>query len=112
MVVLFKNRRLRRQCCEHRRVLRTWGEARGRKITQRLAQLRRAPNLAALRGRPGRCHELTGGNLRGQLTLDLSDRLRLVFEPADPRVPRKRDGGLDWRRVRTVRVCAILDTHK
>jgi proteic killer suppression protein len=59
----------------------------------------------------GRCHELTG-NRAGTLSLDLVHPYRLIFEPADEPVPRKPDGGLDWKRVTRIRILEVADTHE
>ena len=51
------------------------------------------------------------GNFKGKLSVDLDGPYRLIFEPADDPIPRKEDGGLDWSRVRSIRILKIEDTH-
>ena len=53
-----------------------------------------------------------GGHQRiGQLAVDVTANLRLVFDPADEPVPTKEDGGLDWDRVKAVRIREVVDYH-
>ena len=63
-----------------------------------------------MRTLPGHVEELTGDRV-GQLSLRLAGGLRLLFEVADDPIPRKSDGGLDWRVVRSVRVMGVEDYH-
>ena len=88
----------------------TWGQEQAKRLRLRLDNLHAAEHLGVLRALPGRCHELKGARA-GQLSLDLVHPYRLIFEPADNPVPEKEDGGLDWDRVRSVRIIGVEDTH-
>lgn len=79
-------------------------------LTHRLEQLTAAENLEQLRSHPGHWHELTG-NRWGQLAANLEGANRLIFEPDHDPVPRKPDGGLDWRLVTAVVITEIVDYH-
>jgi proteic killer suppression protein len=57
-----------------------------------------------------RCHELAG-NRQGQLAVDVKHPQRIVFEPADDPVPRALDGGLDWKRVKRIKIVEVVDYH-
>jgi hypothetical protein len=57
-----------------------------------------------------RCHELKGDRA-GQLSVDLVHPYRLIFEPTVP-VPRKPDGGIDWKLVTAVTIIGVEDTHE
>ena len=59
---------------------------------------------------PGRCHELTGDR-KGQLAVDVTKNVRLVFEPADEPTPTREGGGLDWEGVKSVRILEVVDYH-
>jgi len=64
-----------------------------------------------MRQLPGaRCHELKG-NMEGTLAVDLDQPYRLLFEPANDPIPRKEDGGLDWKKVTAITVTEIRDYH-
>lgn len=86
------------------------GDAQAGKLALRLTQFHAAPNLAAMRNLPGRCHEL-GEDRAGQVALDLTGNMRLVFEPANDPIPARDDGGLDWGRVTEVRIREVTDYH-
>jgi plasmid maintenance system killer protein len=89
---------------------REFGDEVARRLARRLNELHAASTLEAMRSMPGRCHELRE-NRAGQLAVDVATNLRLVFEPADEPLPAKNDGGLDWSRVRAVRIREVVDYH-
>ena len=60
---------------------------------------------------PTRCHELTSGRRKGQLTVDLDHPYRLVFVPKHDLLP-LREGGLDWSRVTAIEIIGVEDTHE
>ena len=112
MDILFRSRRLQRDCSLLKNAVRRWGDECGHLILARLDDLRAAENLSHMRISPsGRCHELTGDR-RGQLSIDVKHPYRLIFTPVDRPVPRKPDGGLDWVRVTQVCVLGVEDTHE
>jgi proteic killer suppression protein len=111
MDILFKDSRLRRQCNDDSLLRRKQGKRRAELIRRRLDELRAAASLVDIRKLPGpRCHELSG-NRSGELSVDLDDPYRLLFEPAGASVPRLKDGGLNWAGVSAVRILGIEDTH-
>ena len=89
---------------------RGFGDEVAHRIALRLNQLQAASNLGVLRTLPGHWHELREDRA-GQLAVDVTANLRLVFEPADDPVPTKKDGGLDWDRVKAVRIREVVDYH-
>ncbi|MDE2662354.1 MAG: killer suppression protein [Gemmatimonadota bacterium] len=111
MDIVFKTKRLEKQCNSIQTGTRAWGADGARRVRRRLDDLRAAENLEVMRRLPGRCHELRG-EWAGVLSLDLRHPYRLLFEPADEPVPVKADGGLDWASVTTVRILGIEDTHE
>ncbi|MCZ0934170.1 MAG: killer suppression protein [Gemmatimonadetes bacterium] len=111
MDVVFKTKRLEKQCNSIQTGTRVWGADGARRVRRRLDDLRAAENLEVMRRLPGRCHELRG-ELAGVLSLDLRHPYRLLFEPADEPVPVKPDGGLDWAGVTVVRILGVEDTHE
>ena len=110
MDILFRTAKICEQCTSAKDRVRTWGPEQAKKIGQRLDDLKAAANLGVMRGLPGRCHELKGERV-GQLSLDLVQPYRLVFEAAEEKPPRKSDGGLDWDRVTVIRILGVEDTH-
>jgi len=78
---------------------------------RRLDDLKAADCLNVFRDFPSaRCHELKG-NRKGQLSIDLLHPRRLIFKPADDPIPKKPDGGLDWKGVRSIKILEVVDTH-
>lgn len=110
MDIFFQDDRFARQCSQKKTLQKRHGRVRARKILQRLKALGAAATLADMRDFPGRCHELKGDRA-GQLALDLDHPYRLIFEPNHDPIPRKTDGGLDWKTVTSVRIIAVEDYH-
>ena len=111
MDILFINKKLRNELNNDPLLVRGRGIVQARRIRQRLDELASADCLDHLKKLPAcRCHELKGGR-KGQISVDLNNPYRLLFEVADVPIPRKSDGGLNWKAVRTVRILSIEDTH-
>ena len=110
MDILFKERKLEKQCNRQQELVRAHGARRAQLIRARLDSLKAASNLLEIRNLPGRLHELTGDR-KGQLSLDLDHPYRLILQPAHDPVPLNGDGGLDWSRVNAVKILGIQDTH-
>ena len=111
MEVRFATRSMQKACSSDKEMRRKWGAALARKLQQRLAELRAADSLDDIsRLPPARCHELKGDRA-GQLSVDLVQPQRLIFEPDDDPIPCKDDGGLDWTKVTKVVVLEVCDTH-
>lgn len=105
----FGDRRLERDCSSDVRGQRRFGQA-WPALRRRLGILAAAPTLAALRGAPGRCHELTG-NLAGSLAVTITANYRLIFRPDHDPLPVTGDGGLSWGEVTRVTVEEVADYH-
>ncbi len=58
-----------------------------------------------------RCHELKG-NRKGQLSVDLDHPYRLIFKPVEDPIPEKPDGGIDWKKVKSICIVGVEDTHE
>ncbi len=110
MRVIFDTERLKAELESDKAVRRRWGEPMPRRLAARLADLDAAESLETMRALPGRVEELLGDRV-GQLSLRLVGGFRLLFEIADDPIPKKVDGGLDWRMVRSVRVLGVEDYH-
>lgn len=112
MDILFSSKKFNKECNDNRLLIKKHGARRARKIRTRLDDLRAAANLDMIRPPfPGRCHELKGDRA-GQFSLDLNHPYRLIFEPANNPLPRKEDGGLDWKNITAIRILGVEDTHE
>ncbi|MDX2130237.1 MAG: killer suppression protein HigA [Chloroherpetonaceae bacterium] len=110
MIVIFESGKKADLFNSIKKLTKEFGDKRAKLIRKRLDDLSAAPNLEAMRFLPGRCHELHG-NRQKTLALDLDGGWRLIFESSDEPLPLKTDGGLDWRRVQTVKILRVEDYH-
>ena len=111
MELSFANTKLAKELANEKSIMRKYGPDNGRRVCQRLADLMAADNLETLRFLPQiRAHELTGDRA-GQISVDVRHPRRLLLAPDHTEIPRKPDGGLDWRRVTKVKILSIIDTH-
>jgi len=111
MDIIFKNRKLAEQFNRQELLVKQHGQQRGKLLRRRLDDLRAAVNLEQMRRLPGRCHELKG-NRAGQVSIDLDGPYRLIFKVANNPVPLKKDGGLDWTQVTSIKILGVEDTHE
>ncbi len=111
MHISFKTRKLQKICSEHAESRRLLGTKCGRKLQQRMMELKAARNLTDIsRLPPARCHALTGDRA-GQFSVDLEHPYRLLFVVADNPCPEQKSGGVDWDGVREIEIIEIADTH-
>jgi plasmid maintenance system killer protein len=94
--ILFKERKLGKQCNQQSALVRAQGARRAQLIRARLDAIYAATCLEDLRNVPGRLHELKG-NREGQFSFDLDHPYRLIFVPIHNPVPRTEDGGMTGR---------------
>ncbi|BAU62876.1 putative killer suppression protein HigA [Stanieria sp. NIES-3757] len=111
MDIVFKNKKFEQECNNQKLLEKKHGTDRAKRIRRRLDNLRAANVLEDMRNLPGRCHELRGDHAK-QLSLDLDHPYRLIFEPADDPIPIKPDGGIDWKKVTSIRIIGVEDTHE
>jgi proteic killer suppression protein len=111
--ISFKNAKTRKSFNEAAQLEREHGLVRAEKIRRRLAELRAASCLQDLgTAPPARCHELTKGQRKGQLSVDLDHPYRLILVPDHEPAPVKTDGGLDWTQVTAIKILGVEDTHE
>jgi plasmid maintenance system killer protein len=111
MDIVFRNRKLEKDCNEYQRLVKRYGSLRAKLIDLRLRQLRAAQVLEHVATLPQvRCHELVGDR-KGELSVDVGHPYRLLFVPADEPRPTRPEGGLDWARVSRIEIIGVEDTH-
>ncbi len=111
MEVKFANRRLERLVSNYRQLVRDYGTAVAKAVPKKIDDLRSAENIADyILNYPGKSKELTD-SFKGQFSVRLDDKVRLVFSPNEQETPRKPDGGLDWHRITKIVITAIVDYH-
>lgn len=110
MEITFANTKLEKTLSAEATRVRRFGPEAARVVYRRLVQLHDAPALSVMVTLPGRCHELSGDR-KGQLAVEVTKGLRLVFEPSEEPPPLKADGGLDWDAVTAIRILEVTDYH-
>lgn len=111
MLISFKTKKLQKICSTHDFALKKLGQTRGKKLMQRMAELKAATNLQDIsRLPPSRLHELTG-NKKRVFSVDLEHPYRLLFKPINVCVALKQDGGLDKTKITEIEIIDIKDTH-
>lgn len=109
MDISFGSQKLQRQCAEERAMRDAWGPAVARKLMLRLTEMEAAETLDDLRRLPqARCQGHPTD--KGLLSVALSGPQRLVFEADYDPLPLAKGGGLDWGRVKKVRVLRVSAT--
>ncbi|MBF0132457.1 MAG: killer suppression protein [Magnetococcales bacterium] len=114
MEIVFRNRKLAKQCGSMQSLQKAYGEKQARFIARRLNALRAAAHLGEFwppHEHAERCHELKA-NRTGQLSMDLDHPYRLIFKPANNPVPQRPDGGIDWHRVTAITIINVEDPHE
>ncbi|GHV41554.1 hypothetical protein AGMMS49546_17670 [Spirochaetia bacterium] len=115
MDIYFKNKKLEKEFNERAQLEKVHGAIRAKKIRLRMTALRAAVNLKDFwppKSGPSRCHELTRGSRKGQLSMDLDHPYRLIFTPTNESPLTGEEGGLDWSKVTAITILGIEDTHE
>jgi len=111
MELSFTNKKLAKLLNSEKDTLRKYGADNGRRILLRLSQLAAVENLNELIAFPQvRLHQLKGDRDE-QLSIDIKHPYRLIVIPNHSEIPRKPDGGLDWKQISAVKILEITDTH-
>lgn len=110
MKILFKTIKLQKACNSLVRCQKRWGPECGKRLMQRLDDIRAINCLTDAATLPGRYHALKA-NRSGQWSADLKHPLRLIFEPANEPLPKLNDDSLDLTKVNVVRIIEVIDYH-
>lgn len=109
MNILYKHEDIKKVCLESREAKRLYDATIVRQLQKRLYQLTAFRSLADV-GTLFHLHELSG-NRDGQLAVNLTGKYRLIFEPANQPLPKKKDGGLDRTRVTEITIIEVVNYH-
>lgn len=110
MEIAFNKKKLADWANDDKKGRKKLGEKRFKKYRRRLALMREADNLEALRNAPGRFHELTGDR-KGEWACDLDHPYRLIFTPQERPIPENEDGQYIWIEIKAVLILSIEDYH-
>lgn len=114
MDISFKNNKIEKTFNEGAHLDSAHGKLRASKIRIRMGEFRAAKNLMDFwppKSGPSRCHELTEGKRKRQLSVDLDHPYRLIFVPDHDPLPERPAGGLDWSKVTAITILGVEDTH-
>lgn len=104
MVIKYRSNKLKKQAEDLRELAKAFGTC-AKGVKTRLEELKAAANLAVIGKIPAAyCHQLTGKNYAGYLSVKVSGNMRLIFEPNHDPPPKKLDGGLDWEQVTEITI--------
>lgn len=110
MEVYFATKKLDDTLSQDKLRVRSYGGEVAKKLAVRINALKAAATLDDMRNVAGRCHELRE-NRSGQLALDLTGNLRLIFQPSASPPPTLDTGGLNWMAVSAVTILEVTDYH-
>jgi toxin HigB-1 len=110
MIITFRNKKLGKLVKDERKLVKEFGKLRAGKLQIRLEQISFANTLEDLRYMPGNYHELTG-NRKGQITCDLDQPFRLIFNPHLDQNSLGTAGKLKWSGIKGIEIIEIMDYH-
>ncbi|MHB8762301.1 MAG: type II toxin-antitoxin system RelE/ParE family toxin [Coriobacteriia bacterium] len=110
MEIAFATTKLEKNLATESARSRKFGAEAAKLLYRRMVQLHDAPNAHVMLTLPGRCHELSGDR-KGQLAVEVTKGLRLVFEPSEHPPPLKDDGGLDLAAITAITILEVTDYH-
>ena len=112
MEIHFNQRKLAKVLNSHQEIIRKYGQDNGKKIMQRLGELKAADNLEQISYLPPPArHELVGDR-KGQYAVYAKHPWRIVFVPFHSPIPVKEDGGVDLNKVTKILILEIVDYHR
>jgi len=110
MNITFKNRKLQKILTNPGEIKKNYGSM-AKRVSQRMAQLQAAPNLATIQSLLAlECHLLTGDR-NGEWAVSISGNYRLIFEIEHNPIPTKEDGSIDSIRITDIRILETTDYH-
>lgn len=111
MDIRFRTKKLQKLCNSQPQALKALGAECGKRLMQRMFQLKAAETLADVLLLPGaRLHALRHDRA-GQFAVDLKHPLRLIMIPAHHPVPSLEEGGVDLSAVTDIEIVDIVDYH-
>ncbi len=111
MELVFKTKKLARNCSNQRLMIREYGADRAKFLKMRLISLMSATDLSIVATIPQlKFHPLLG-NRRGQYAIYIKSNWRLILEVAEDPIPLKEDESMDYKQVQKIKILGIEDYH-
>lgn len=112
MDIRFRTKKLQRLCNDRKAATRELGDQAAQRLHRRLADIVAAQSLTALSLIPGARPHMLKGDRAGQIAVDVTKSVRIVFEPDHNPVPLTADGGIDRSHVTAITVVFVGDYHE
>jgi len=110
MEIHYRTKKLERSLTTVKGLSKAYGRL-ARKINQRIHQLKSADNLSVIAQLPAlRLHSHLGKN-KGVWSIDIQENWRILFKIEQDPIPTLEDGGVDIKKVNTIRIESITDPH-
>lgn len=110
MNIDFKTNKLKKTLTNALEIQKAYGSM-ATKVSQRMAQLEAAPNLAVMISiAAANCHPLKGKR-SGEWAVSISGNYRLIFEISQNPIPVKDDGSIDTILITDIRILETTDYH-
>jgi proteic killer suppression protein len=107
--IVFKSKKLKKNCEEIKNTQMKWGEKNALKIVKRLNEIDSFENLAELQKfPPARLHRLTGKR-EGQYAIDIKQPFRLIIEPMNISKEKNEENKLE--NITKVKIIEVTNYH-
>jgi len=107
MTIAFNDQKIEKQLTSYEELLKVFG-LKAKKIAQRLAEIKDAPNLMVLQKLPAlKCRQLTG-NTRGKWAIHVLPNFYLIFLLNHNPLPINTEGSLNVEQVTAVNIVGFL----
>jgi len=107
--IVFKSKKLKKNCEEIKYAQKKWGEENARKIVKRLNEIDSFENLAELQKfTPARLHKLTGKR-KEQYAIDIKQPFRLIIEPMNINKEKNEENELE--NITKVKIIEVINYH-
>lgn len=110
MIILYRTNKLAKVFNDPVLLARKFGTKTAKSIIKRMSDFDAVECLEDMKHLPGRCHEMHHDR-EGQLVIHLDGPNGLFFVPAHDPIPVKEDGGLDWKKVKTIKIIEAEPYH-
>ena len=110
MEIYFKDKKIAKIFNSKKELIKKYGNNIGKKIMQRLDDMKAAKNLEELMTLPGNHHPLRGDR-EGQFACSVGQPYRLIYEVANNPIPTDEKGNLIYKEVTMIIIIEIIDYH-
>ena len=110
MEIEFKDKSLEKIIQDPRKLKKRFNKS-AKNVVNRLRLLQKEANLGRISKKPPIRRHLLSGDLKGNYAIDVTYKLRIVFEINHDQIPRLPDNSVDVDNVTRIRIIGICDYH-